>query len=138
MTDFNLAYFHSYLSLHNLNGKNVSALTDYLYYGFMPGSFYTHFFSNASLTDVIGRMDNSHDLEQWVSILRLINSLRYAKEFFGSYDAVVNWVNKDSEQRRELLIKMGLQIHAEQAMYHILKGDTAHDVAYQKIFGSGK
>jgi Txe/YoeB family toxin of Txe-Axe toxin-antitoxin module len=100
-------------------------ISNYLVYGFEPGSFFTALLAN----DFFRAMQHSHPGNSIPELKHLTSWIESAAPFeaFGSYQKVTNWLRFDDEYRRALLVQRGLVYTVEEEVMLVLQGAKTHE-----------
>ena len=100
-------------------------ISNYLVYGFEPGSFFTALLAN----DFFRAMQHSHPANSVPKLKHLTGWIESAVPFeaFGSYQKVTDWLRLTDDQRRALLIQRGLVYTEQQEIMLVLKGTKTYE-----------
>jgi hypothetical protein len=100
-------------------------ISNYLVYGFEPGSFFTALLAN----DFFRAMQHSHPANSVPELKHLTGWIESAVPFeaFGSYQKVTDWLRLTDDQRRALLIQRGLVYTEQQEIMLVLQDQKTHE-----------
>jgi len=102
---------------------------NYLVHGYLPGSCFTSVLAN-DFIGAIGRSHPNNTVNAFKSIAGWLGDSAPA-ESYGSYEAVTEWTNLDTMQRRAILEREHLVFTQEDEIMLVLQGErTTEPVLY--------